>query len=149
MSQEKYEIVKFVDDGLELNVSISPNDDTVWLTQEQIANLFSRDKSVISRHIKNIFLNDELQENSCVAFFATELNKYDPRTKKNRITVVDVKYFNLDVILAVGYKVKTHCSRTTELECNFKYIIHNIFTKINVRMNTKESVLFFTQKKYK
>lgn len=69
--------------------------------------MFERDKSVISRHIKNIFEINELDEISCVAFFATELNKYDPRTGKMRKTKIDVKLFNLDVIISVGYRVNS------------------------------------------
>ena len=79
----------------------------IWLSIDQIALLFGRDKSVISRHIKNIFEIKELDEISCVAFFATELNKYDPRTGKMRKTKVDVKLFNLDVIISVGYRVNS------------------------------------------
>ena len=62
---------------------------------------------MIYRHIKNIFEINELEEISCVAFFATELNKYDPRTGKMRKTKVDIKLFNLDVIISVGYRVNS------------------------------------------
>ncbi len=72
-----------------------------------MSKLFLRDKSVISRHISNIFKSGELSEASCVAFFATELNKYDPRTNNDRKTIVNVKYFNLDVIISVGYRVNS------------------------------------------
>ena len=65
---------------MNLDVNVSPNEDTVWLTQEQISLMFQRDKSVISRHIRNIFNIGELNENSYVALFATELNKFDPST---------------------------------------------------------------------
>lgn len=77
------------------------------MSLDQIALLFGRDKSVIYRHIKNIFEINELEEISCVAFFATELNKYDPRTGKMRKTKVDIKLFNLDVIISVGYRVNS------------------------------------------
>ena len=92
---------------MEIDVKISPFEKTIWLSIDQIALLFGRDKSVISRHIKNIFEINELDEISCVAFFATELNKYDPRTGKMRKTKVDVKLFNLDVIISVGYRVNS------------------------------------------
>ena len=105
--EEKYRIIKFNNKNLEIDVKISPFEKTIWLSLDQIALLFERDKSVISRHIKNIFEINELDEISCVAFFATELNKYDPRTGKMRKTKVDVKLFNLDVIISVGYRVNS------------------------------------------
>ncbi len=67
----KYELVKFVNNNLELEVNVSPDEDTVWVTKEQISRLFSRDKSVISRHIKNIFKDGELDEKQVVAKNAT------------------------------------------------------------------------------
>ena len=96
---ESYEVIKFNDGNFEIDVKVSPLENTIWLSLEQIAQLFKRDKSVISRHIKNIFQTNELDESSCVAFFATELNKYDPRTNNMRKTKVDIKIFNLDVII--------------------------------------------------
>ena len=107
MKENKYELIKFEDGDFSLDVNVSPKDDTVWLTLEQLSLLFGRDKSVISRHIKNIFSTCELEENSCVAFFAIVLKKYDPRTGKMRETKTNIKIFNLDVILSVGYKVNS------------------------------------------
>ena len=52
MNDKKYEIVKFVDEELELEVNVSQKEETIWMTLDQIALLFDRDKSVISRHIK-------------------------------------------------------------------------------------------------
>ena len=72
------------------------NRKTIWASLNQIAKLFGRDKSVISRHIKNIFNSGELQEDSVVAIFATTAG--DGKTYQ-------VKYYNLDVILSVGYRV--------------------------------------------
>lgn len=74
-------------------------EDTVWLSLNQMAELFQRDKSVISRHIKNIFTESELDEKAVVAFFAT--TAADGNT-------YDVAYYNLDVIISVGYRVKSH-----------------------------------------
>lgn len=106
-NENKYEKIKFEDEGFRLDVTVSPNEDTVWLSLDEISILFERDKSVISRHIKNIFNTCELEKNSCVAFFATVLEKYDPRTGKMRKTQTNIKVFNLDVILSVGYKVNS------------------------------------------
>jgi prophage maintenance system killer protein len=72
--------------------------DTVWLSLNQIVTLFQRDKSVISRHISNIFKEKELESNSVVANFATT-------AKDGKSYQVD--YFNLDVIISVGYRIKS------------------------------------------
>lgn len=101
------EIIKFVNGDLELDVNISPNKNTVWLTVDQLCTLFNKNKSTISRHIKNIFNEDELDEISSVAKNATQLKRYDPRTGKDRISNVEVNYYNLDVIISVGYRVKS------------------------------------------
>lgn len=73
--------------------------ETAWLSLKQMAELFQRDKSVISRHIKNVFEEGELQRESVVAEFAT--TAVDGKTYQ-------VEYFNLDVIISVGYRVKSH-----------------------------------------
>ena len=72
--------------------------DTVWLSLEQMSELFQRDKSTISRHIKNIFAEGELNRGSVVAKFATTAS--DGKTYQ-------VDYYNLDVIISVGYRVKS------------------------------------------
>ena len=75
------------------------DEDTVWLSLDQMAELFQRDKSTITRHIKNIFEEGELQRNSVVAKFATTAS--DGKTYQ-------VDHYNLDVIISVGYRVKSH-----------------------------------------
>ena len=70
MNNKNYDLIKFEDGDFSLDVNVSPSEDTVWLTLEQISLLFERDKSVISRHINNILRDFELNENSTVAFFA-------------------------------------------------------------------------------
>ena len=67
----KYEIVKFEQGDLALDVNVSPAEETVWLSLNEICLLFGRDKSVISRHIKNIFKEGELTEKETVAKNAT------------------------------------------------------------------------------
>lgn len=101
------EIIKFVNGDLELDVNTSPNKNTVWLTVDQLCTLFNKNKSTISRHIKNIFNEGELDEISSVAKNATQLKRYDPRTGKYRISNVEINYYNLDVIISVGYRVKS------------------------------------------
>jgi len=80
--------------AIELKADVSK--DTIWASLDQVASIFERDKSVISRHIKNIFKSGELKRDSVVAFFAT--TAVDGK-------VYQVEYFNLDVILSVGYRV--------------------------------------------
>ena len=82
-----------MDGELELEVNVSPKEETIWLTLDEIALLFGRDKSVISRHIKNIFLEQELYENSVVAKNATTAND-----GKRYI----VSYYNLDMIILIS-----------------------------------------------
>ena len=60
--------MKFVNNNLKLEVNVSPDEETVWLSKEDMSNLFTRDRSVISRHIKNIFESNELEEKSNVRF---------------------------------------------------------------------------------
>ena len=101
------EIIKFNNGNLELDVTVTPDKDTVWLTVDQLCTLFNKNKSTISRHKKNIFNEGELDEISSVAKNATQLKRYDPRTGKDRISNVEINYYNLDVIISVGYRVKS------------------------------------------
>ena len=91
----KNEIILFENQDVKLEVNIK--DETVWLSLDQLADLFDRDKSVISRHIKNA-LNEELKREAVVAKFAT--------TAKDGKTY-QVDYYNLDMIISVGYRVKS------------------------------------------
>ncbi|WP_413540535.1 virulence RhuM family protein [Gallibacterium anatis] len=84
------------DGGIQIKVTLE--DETVWLTLDQMAQLFGRDKSTVSRHIKNIFEEGELQRDSVVANFATTAS--DGKTYQ-------VEHYNLDVIISVGYRVKS------------------------------------------
>ena len=90
-------IMYTTEDGLN-KIETTFDEDTVWLSLDQMTELFQRDKSTISRHIKNIFEEGELQRNSVVANFATTAT--DGKTYQ-------VDYYNLDVIISVGYRVKS------------------------------------------
>ncbi len=90
-------IIYQTDDGL-IKINVNMQEETVWLSLDQMAELFQRDKSTISRHIKKIFEEGELQRNSVVANFAT--TAADGK-------VYNVDYYNLDVIISVGYRVKS------------------------------------------
>ena len=84
-------------DGLS-KLEVNLQNETVWLSIDQMAELFQRDKSTISRHIKKVFEEGELIRDSVVAYFATTAS--DGKT-------YNVEYFNLDVIISVGYRVKS------------------------------------------
>ncbi len=90
------------DNSIQLDVKLE--NETVWLSQQQMVLLFGRDKSVISRHIKNIFEEGELDKSSVVAKFATP-KKYGRQKDKEQIQYPD--YYSLDVIISVGYRVKS------------------------------------------
>ena len=92
-----YELIKFENDNVVLEVSVSPEEDTVWLSKEQMSLLFDRNRSVISRHIKSIYEEGELNKESSCAKNAHEVN--------GQIHYTD--FYNLDVVISVGYRVKS------------------------------------------
>ena len=89
------------EDGL-TKIETTFDEDTVWLSLDQMAELFQRDKSTISRHVKNIFKEGELSQAATVAKFATV------QTEGTRTVERNIDYYNLDVIISVGYRVKSH-----------------------------------------
>lgn len=88
------------EDGL-TKIDVNMQDETVWLSLEQMANLFQRDKSTISKHIKNVFEDGELVRESTVAKFATVQNEGNRQVERT------IDYYNLDVVISVGYRVKS------------------------------------------
>ena len=96
-TEKTNEIILFENQNVKLEVNMK--DETVWLSLEQMAKLFERDKSVISRHIKNI-LEEEL-DSSTVANFATVQKEGQREITRN------IDYYNLDMIISVGYRVKS------------------------------------------
>ena len=101
MEEKKNEIILFENQGVKLEVNLK--DETVWLNLEQMAELFKRDKSVISRHIKNALM-EELKDEQVVAKFATT-TKHGAIDGKTQTHIVD--YYNLDMIISIGYRVKS------------------------------------------
>ncbi|MCD7812702.1 MAG: virulence RhuM family protein [Lachnospiraceae bacterium] len=99
MSQSNI-IMYTTEDGL-TKIEATFDEDTVWLSIDQMAKLFQRDKSTISRHIKNIFTEGELRPEATVAKFATV------QMEGGRQVSRDIEYYNLDVIISVGYRVKS------------------------------------------
>ena len=94
--EKKNEIILFENQGVKLEVNLK--DETVWLTQKQMAELFDKDRRTITRHIQNIYKDEELEEKSVCSFFehtAEDGKKYT------------VQYYNLDMIISVGYRVNS------------------------------------------
>ncbi|MDE6241845.1 MAG: virulence RhuM family protein, partial [Anaeroplasmataceae bacterium] len=97
-NKNNYDLIKFEDGEFSLDVNVSPQEDTVWLTQKEISLLYGKARNTITEHIRSIFKEMELDEFSVC--------------RKTRHTATDGKtyaltYYNLDVILAVGYRVKS------------------------------------------
>ena len=99
MSEQHFIIFKTEDNKVEVDVRFQ--NETVWLTLDQMSALFDRDKSTISRHIKNVFEEGELERAATVANFATVQTEGDRQVARN------IEYYNLDVIISVGYRVKS------------------------------------------
>ena len=142
MTTPQNEIVLYQpNENVKLDVRIE--NETVWLSLSQISQLFNRDKSVISRHIKNVFIEKELFMDSVVAKFAT--TAVDGK-------VYQVEYYNLDVIISVGYRVKsqqgihfrqwaTHILKDYILK---GYVIHQRFERLENRVtDTEKKIDFF------
>ena len=89
-------IVIFKDKELKLEVPISPEKDTVWLTANQMAELFDKDEKTIRKHINNVFADEEIE--------------YSNNTQKMRVVGVKqlIKMYSINVIISVGYRVKSH-----------------------------------------
>lgn len=95
------DVVIFKNGELELEVTVSENRENVWLSQDQMATLFDVDRSRVTRHIKNIYDDNELDENSTCAENALVQTEGKRKVKRT------IKIYNLDMILAVGYRVKS------------------------------------------
>lgn len=98
MSYKDTEIIIYRSGDGKTKIDVRMEDETVWLSQAQMVDLFQSSKANISEHIKNIFMEGELAENSVVRLFRTTA-----ADDKN----YNVKYYNLDVIISVGYRVKS------------------------------------------
>ncbi len=94
--ENKSEILLYQTENGQTKLEVKLENETVWLTQQQMSELFQRDRTVITKHINNIFLENELQEESNVQ------NLHIANSDK------PVKYYSLDVIISVGYRVKSH-----------------------------------------
>ena len=97
---QNYDIVKFIDGEFELEVSVSPEEDTIWLTQEQIVFLFNSTKQNISMHINNILGSNELSISTVMEILTV---RYEGKRKVKR----KINHYNLDMIISIGYRVKS------------------------------------------
>lgn len=98
----KGEIILYQTEDGQTQIDVKLENETVWLTLSQMAELFQRDKSVISRHLKDIYEEGELKRPKTVAFFATVVNRgYRGKVEDT------LEHYNLDVIISVGYRVKS------------------------------------------
>ena len=103
MGDNKGEIVLYQPEG-EVRLEVRVENETVWLTQAQMARLFGRDRSVIAKHIKNAFKEGELDPKVVCANFAhTTLHG----AIKGKMQITEITLYNLDVIISVGYRVKS------------------------------------------
>ena len=94
MEEKKNEIILFENQCVKLEVNLK--DETVWLTQDQMSKLFGKSKSTINEHIKNIYKENEFDENETMTNFGNSEFSDKP-----------TNYYNLDMIISVGYRVKS------------------------------------------
>ena len=99
MTQDSGNVIVYVDDNGKPQVDVRFQDETVWLTQAQLAELYQSSKANVSEHIKNIFDEGELDKNSVVRKFRTTASD-----GKN----YEVNYYNLDMIISLGYRIKSN-----------------------------------------
>lgn len=96
------EIILYQTEDGTTKIEVRLENETVWLSQAQIGELFQKAKATISEHLKNIFEEGELQEGSTVRKFRTV--QYEGKREVER----EIDFYNLDVIISVGYRVKSH-----------------------------------------
>jgi hypothetical protein len=114
---EKAEIIIYKEEATEsdFQIEVRVEDDTVWLTQAQMVDLFGRDRTVITKHINNVFKENELLEKSNVHFLHTAISDKP------------VKLYSLDVIISVGYRVKSQ--RGTQFRIWANNVLKNYLLK--------------------
>jgi len=129
----KNEIILYCPDELSAHIEVRIDEETVWLSLNQIAQLFDRDKSVISRHLQNIFKERELTIEATVAKNATV------QIESGRKVTREIEYYNLDAILSVGYRVNS--KQGTQFRIWANKVLKDYLLKgfaINNRMNRIE-----------
>jgi hypothetical protein len=129
----KNEIVIYQSDDLPEKLEVKIEDDTIWLTQAQIVNLFDSSKANISEHIKHIFQTKELDKNSTVRIFRTV------QKEGNRTVSREIIHYNLDMIISIGYRVNS--IRGTQFRIWANKVLKDYLLKgyaLNNRMNRIE-----------
>ena len=99
---DKGQVILYQTPDGESKIEVRLENDTVWLSADQMAELFQRNKSTISRHVKNVLEDGELEEASTVAFFATVQNEGERKVERK------IAFYNLDMIISVGYRVHSY-----------------------------------------
>ena len=129
----KNEIVLYRPNELTEHIEVRIDEETVWLTQEQMSLLFGRERSVITKHIRNIFAENELDEKATCANFALVQNE------GGRVVKREIVCYNLDVIISVGYRIKS--KQGTQFRIWATKILKDYLLKgyaVNNRMNRIE-----------
>ena len=132
----KNEIVLYQSDELASRIEVRVELDTVWLNRQQLASLFGRDIKTIGKHINNVFSEGELVKEVVVAKFATTTQH---GAIKGKTQILSVEYYNLDVIISVGYRVKS--KQGTQFRIWANQVLKDYLLKgysINQRMNSME-----------
>ena len=125
--ENKFNLIKFEDGEVVLDVNVSPDNETVWLSQEQIAELYQKSRSTITGHINNILSEGELIGSTSV--------RISDRTNHR-----PAKIYNLDMITAIGYRIKS--SRTTKFKEWALNEIEKFKSQNNQKMALSQYILF-------
>ena len=124
--EEKNNIVIYqLDDG-KTKIDVKLEDETVWLSQQQMAELFSTSRTNIIEHINNIYAEEELDKNS------TCQNFRQVRIEGNRTVNREIPYYNLDMIISLGYRIKSKVAtnfRRWATERNLKVYLRSLYNK--------------------
>lgn len=138
----KNEIILYQAQGLAAHVEVRVENETVWLSRQQIAELFNRDVKTIGKHINNVFSDCELDKTSTVANFATV------QLEGQRNVERQIEFYNLDVIISVGYRVKS--KQGTQFRIWANKVLKEYLLKgysLNQRMNRIEDNVHALSKK--
>ena len=148
---EKGEIVLYQSQDGTTSLDVIVGNETVWLTQAQMSILFGRDRTVISKHIRNIFAESELHENEVCANFA---HTTQHGAMKGKTQTTEIQFYNLDVIISVGYRVKSKQGTTFRQWANRilkeyilrGYTISERFERFEYRLTeTEKKIDFFVK----
>ncbi|MCR4911297.1 MAG: virulence RhuM family protein [Bacilli bacterium] len=157
MANENYEIIKFSYGDIELDIKVSPKENTVWLSLNDMCVLFKRTKPSISKHIRNILQSEDSDENSVVSHIETVQAKIETTASDGK--VYDVDYYSLDVVMEIGKRTRSDitpifynwCMETladlngeNEIQSNIvRYENGNV--SLNVNYSPEEKTIWMTQ----